>query len=141
MTVKKGDKIKVEYTGKFEDGTVFDSSQKHDAPLEFTVGEGQVIPGFDNAVIGKNVGDEMDITIAPKDGYGEHNPELVKDFPRSQLPPEAKVDDMILLTDPSGREFPSRVAKLTDEHATIDLNYPLAGKTLLFKIKILEVVQ
>ena len=87
MTViKKGDKVKVEYTGSLEDGTVFDSSKNHDAPLEFVVGSGQLIKGFDDAVIGMKVGDEKEISLPPEEAYGQHNPEFVISLGPSQFP-------------------------------------------------------
>jgi len=138
MTIKKGDKIKVEYTGTLEDGTVFDTSEGK-APLEFEVGSGQIIKGFDEGVIGMNVGEEKDIKIEPKDAYGERNDQLLKKVPREQLPKEQepKVGMMLLLKSPDGaQQVPAKITEVNDKEITIDLNHPLAGKTLNFKIKI-----
>ena len=85
--IKKGDKIKVEYVGMLEDGTVFDSSEKQKGPIEFIVGEGQVITGFDNAVVGMKKGEEKEVEIPPDEGYGQHQSELVKELPRECFPP------------------------------------------------------
>jgi len=141
--VKKGDKIKVEYVGSLEDGTVFDSSENHNEPLEFTVGEGQIIKGFDDAVVGMNVGDEKEISLPPEEAYGEHNPEFVKDMPRNMFPKEQDITPgMVFMVDlQDGRKIQVRVNKVSDDSVTIDLNPPLAGKTLKFKIKILEISQ
>ena len=119
MTIKQGDRIKVEYTGTFDDGTVFDTS-KGKGPLEFEVGSGQIIPGFDKAVVGMKKGGEKKIKIDPKDAYGDYNSQLVKEIPRRVLPP-------------------ARITGVTDEHVTIDLNHPLAGKKLNFNVKIVDI--
>ncbi|MCK5373322.1 MAG: FKBP-type peptidyl-prolyl cis-trans isomerase, partial [Candidatus Aenigmarchaeota archaeon] len=86
MPVKKGDKVKVEYTGTLEDGTVFDSSEKHGEPLEFEVGAGQMIKGFDDAVVDMEKGDEKEITLKPADAYGDPNPQLIQKVPKDKLP-------------------------------------------------------
>jgi peptidylprolyl isomerase len=139
--VKKGDKVKVEYTGTLEDGSVFDSSDKHDTPIEFTVGSGQLIKGFENAVIGMKVGEEKEIKVPPDEAYGQHNPELVKDMPRNIFPENKEIaPGMIFLVSlQDGRQIPVWISKISENSVTVDLNPPLAGKTLTFKIKILEI--
>ena len=139
MAVKKGDKIKIEYTGTLEDGTVFDSSEKHGQPSEFEVGSGMVIPGFDKAVMGMEKDEEKEVTIQPADAYGEPNPQLVKDIPKDQLPPEAKEGAMLMMQLPNGAKMPAKITKMTEENATLDLNHPLAGKVLKFKIKVVDI--
>ena len=140
MTIKKGDKIKVEYTGTLEDGTVFDSSEKHGKPLEFEVGAGQIIKGFDEAVTGMKKGEEKEITLEPKDAYGDPNPALVKKVPKEQLPkePEPKKGMMLALATPDGKQFPAMIKEVDEKEVSIDLNHPLAGKKLKFKIKIID---
>ena len=144
MAIEKGNKVKILYTGTLEDGTVFDSSENHNnEPLEFEVGSGMVIPGFDNAVMGMEKDEEKEVKIEPKDAYGEHNPELVKEFPKEQMPklPEGKelVAGMILgMQTPEGQQMPVRVSKVTEDKVELDLNPPLAGKILNFKIKIVD---
>jgi FKBP-type peptidyl-prolyl cis-trans isomerase 2 len=140
MTIKKGDKIKVEYTGTLEDGTVFDSSEKQGKPLEFEVGAGQLIKGFDEAVVGMKKGEEKEITLEPKDAYGDPNPQLVKKVPREQLPkePEPKPGMMLALATPDGKQFPAMIKEVDEKEVSIDLNHPLAGKKLKFKIKIVD---
>jgi FKBP-type peptidyl-prolyl cis-trans isomerase 2 len=142
MPIKKGDKVKIEYKGTFEDGTVFDSTKKQGEPLEFEVGSGQLITGFDNAVLGMNKNEEKEVTINPEDAYGEHKPDLKKKVPRAQLPQneELKPGMMLMLTLPDGMQFTALVSELDEETVTIDLNHPLAGKTLIFKIKVLDIV-
>ena len=137
-TVAKGDKIKVDYTGTFDDGTVFDASEKHGQPLEFEVGSGQVIKGFDDAVIGMKEGQEKKMVIPPAEAYGEVKAELRKKVPRKQLPPdqEPKVGMILAVGLPNGMQFPAWIVEVAKEDVTIDLNHPLAGKTLHFKIKV-----
>jgi FKBP-type peptidyl-prolyl cis-trans isomerase 2 len=141
MSVKKGDKIKVEYTGTLEDGTVFDSSEAHGQPLEFEVGSGQLIKGFDDAVVGMEVGEEKEIKIQPSEAYGDHNPELVKKVPKEQFPKEKdlKPGMILLIKLPNEIQVPVRIAEVTDDEITLDLNHPLAGKVLIFKIKVVEI--
>ena len=139
--IKKGDKIKVEYEGKLEDGTVFDSSEKVGKPLEFEVGSGQLIRGFDDAVIGMKKGEEKEVKLKPEDAYGQPNPQLLKKIPKEQLPADKELKPgMILgLSLPNGAKMPAIIKEVTDKEITLDLNHPLAGKTLTFKIKIIDI--
>ncbi len=139
MTVKKGDKIKVEYTGTFEDGTVFDSSERHGQPLEFEAGAGMVVPGFDNAVIGMEKGEEKEVTIQPEDAYGQPNEEFVRDIPKDKMPEGVEKGMVLGMKLPNGHQMPAKVLEVTDEHVKVDLNHPLAGKVLKFKIKVVEI--
>jgi len=141
MPVKKGDKIKVEYTGTLDDGTVFDTSERK-APLEFEVGAGKIIKGFDNAVIGMEKGQEKEIKLKPEESYGNPNPELVKKIPKTVLPKgqEPKQGMMIVMKTKEGQQIPARIAEVTDKDITIDLNHPLAGRTLNFKIKVADII-
>ena len=127
MPVKKGDKVKVEYVGTLDDGTVFDSTEKHGEPIEFEVGSGQLIPGFDKAVLGMDKNEEKDVRIEPDDAYGEHNPGLTKKIPKSQLPKNDELAPgmMLMLTLPNGMQFTAMVAEVDTETVTIDLNHPL----------------
>ena len=141
MEVKKGNKIKVEYEGKLEDGTVFDASSKHGKPLEFQAGSGMVIPGFYNAVIGMKKDEEKEITIKPEDAYGMPNAEMVKKVPKEQFPKdkEIKVGMMLGLGLPTGQQIPATIKEVGEKEVTLDMNHPLAGKTLKFKIKIVDI--
>jgi len=139
MTVKKGDKIKVEYTGSFEDGEVFDASEKHGQPLEFEAGKGMVVPGFDAAVVGMNAGEEKKITLKPDEAYGVPNEQAIQKVPKDKFPPEAKEGMMIGVPLPSGQQIPAKITKIDDKEVTIDMNHPLAGKTLVFKIKVVSI--
>lgn len=143
MAIKKGDKVSIDYEGKLEDGTVFDSSSHgdHSHPLEFEVGSGQVIKGFEEAVMGMKKGEEKEFDIEPQDAYGDHNPESKRDILRSSLPPEQKPKKgmTLVINDPSGHQAPVKILAVDDKNITIDLNHPLAGKKLNFKIKIADV--
>jgi len=141
MGVKKGDTIKVEYTGTLEDGTVFDSSERAGKPLEFEVGAGKLIKGFDDAVIDMEKGDEKEITLQPEEAYGHPNPDLVKKVPKDRMPKEQEVKPGMLLAMalPNGQQIPATVTSVDEKEVTIDLNPPLAGKVLKFKIKIVEI--
>jgi FKBP-type peptidyl-prolyl cis-trans isomerase 2 len=141
LPVKKGDKIKVEYTGKLDDGTVFDSSEKHGEPLEFEVGSGQVIPGFDDAVTGMKKGEEKEFRLEPDEAYGPKDPNLVKALPKSQLPKdqEVKAGMMFIINLPNGMQIPATVVEVTEQEVTLDLNHPMAGEALNFKIKVVEI--
>ena len=141
MAIKKGKKVKIEYEGKLEDGTVFDSSEKHGQPLEFEVGSGQVIKGFDDAVSGMKKGEEKEFSIEPEEAYGKRNPDLEKEIPRKALPQdqEPKEGMMLMMGTPDGQRFPAKIIKVGKEKVTIDLNHPLAGKKLIFKIKVVDV--
>jgi FKBP-type peptidyl-prolyl cis-trans isomerase 2 len=141
MALKKGDKVKVEYTGKLDDGTVFDSSEKHGKPLEFEIGTGMIIPGFEKAVVEMKAGQEKEIKLKPEEGYGVPNPQLVKKIPREQLPKEQEPKEgmMLVLTLPNGHQVPSKIIKVDDKEVTLDLNHPLAGKNLNFKLKLVSV--
>ena len=139
MAVEKGNTIKVEYTGSFESGEVFDASEKHGKPLEFKAGEGMVVPGFDNAVIGMKVGEEKTVTLKPEKAYGMLNPQAIQKVPKDKFPAEAKEGMMIGVPLPNGQQLPAKITKITDTEVTIDMNNPMAGKTLVFKIKIVSI--
>jgi peptidylprolyl isomerase len=139
--VKEGNKIKVEYTGSLDDGTVFDSSEKHGQPLEFEVGKKQVIPGFEKAVIGMKKGEEKEVKINAADAYGEPNPEAVQKVPKEKMPTrqELKEGMLLVMNLPNGMKVPAKIVKVEDKEVTIDFNHPLAGKDLNFKIKVVEI--
>lgn len=138
MTVKEGSTVQVEYTGKLADGTVFDTSEGRD-PLQFTIGQQQVIPGFEEGVMGMAVGDSKEIVIEPDNAYGQPRDDLVQQVPRERLPQEAEVGSMLAVSVAPGQQIPATVKELSDESATLDLNHPLAGKTLHFSITVKDV--
>jgi len=142
MTAKKDSKVKVHYTGTLkEDGSQFDSSAGRE-PLEFTLGEGMVIAGFEKAVIGKSVGDSVTVEILPEEGYGTPNDELVFQVRKDQIPPnvELEEDTMLEIRTEDGSPAYVRITAFDDEMVTLDGNHPLAGKTLVFDIEVVEVI-
>lgn len=138
MTAKNGDKVKIEYTGTLEDGTIFDSSADHGNPLEFEVGSGQVIKGFDDAILGMKEGEEKQFSIEPADAYGEHDPTLVQKVPREIFPQDAELVPGLLFEAglPTGEKVPATITDVQGGIVSVDLNHPLAGKKLNFKIKL-----
>ncbi|MBI4181973.1 MAG: peptidylprolyl isomerase [Candidatus Aenigmarchaeota archaeon] len=140
--VQAGDRIQVEYEGKLEDGKVFDRSAAHGKPLEFEVGKGQVIPGFEQAVVGMRPGQTTTVQIPPKEAYGMPKPELQRELPRSRLPKdrEPEVGMMLLMGLPDGRQLPVRITKVSPAAVTLDLNHPLAGHILTFTITIASIL-
>jgi FKBP-type peptidyl-prolyl cis-trans isomerase 2 len=142
MKAEKGDTVKVEYEGKLEDGEVFDSTEKHGGkPLEFKIGAGQMIPGFDKAVEGMSVGETKNVTLKPSEAYGDHKPFLVRQIPTESLPKDQKLKAgmMIGMHMPNGINIEAKIVKVTKKGADIDMNHPLAGKTLLFKVKLVDI--
>ncbi len=140
MAVKKGEWIKVEYEGTFDDGTVFDSTQMNGGtPLKFQVGVGQLIKGFDNSVINKNLGDEYSIRLEPSEAYGEHKEGMTQRVPKSQFPKGIDLQPglMLMVMGPQG-QIPASIKSIEEKEVIIDLNHPMAGKVLNFKIKIIE---
>ncbi|MCL5975987.1 MAG: peptidylprolyl isomerase [Candidatus Parvarchaeota archaeon] len=130
--VKKGDKIQVIYTGYLEDGSVFDSNEGKDA-LSFEVGAGQVIKGFDDAVVGMKVGENKSITIKPEEAYGERHEEMVIKIPKTQFQGEEVKEGMMVS---SNNGMQATVVAVNENDVTLDFNFPLAGKTLKFDIKV-----
>ncbi len=128
-----GDTVHIHYTGTLADGTEFDSSRGR-APLSFTLGSGQVVPGFDAAVDGMETGETKTVTIPAADAYGEHDPENTLVVPVDQLPAGVQVGDQLGLTTPDGQQMPVTVSAIDEAGATIDANHELAGKALTFEI-------
>ena len=137
---KSGDTVRIHYTGKLDDGTQFDSSSGRE-PLEFALGSGQVIPGFDSAVDGMAVGESKTVTIPPADAYGEKHPQLVQEVPKSALPPEIEpqVGMHLQSQTPDGQTSPLIVTDVAEEKITVDGNHPLAGQDLTFDIELVEI--
>jgi peptidylprolyl isomerase len=136
---KNGDHVRVHYTGKLEDGQVFDSSRDGD-PLEFTVGAGEVIPGFDEGVRGMQVGESKTIEIEPEDAYGPRRDQLVTQVSReaAQFPVEPQAGMRFGLPLQDGNQIEVVVTEVTDTHVTIDGNHPLAGEKLIFDVELVE---
>ena len=131
-----GDTVRVHYTGTLDDGSEFDSSAGRE-PLEFTLGSGQVIPGFDNAVAGMAVGDTKTVTMGPDDAYGTSDPDLVQVVERGRIPPDIALEVGMLLS-AGGQRL--QVTAFDDESVTLDANHPLAGKALTFALELVDFV-
>ena len=140
--VKSGDVVKVHYTGKLANGEQFDSSIGKD-PLEFTVGAGQMIAGFDAALPGMKVGDKKTINIVAKDGYGETDETAIIEFPKENVPADMKLEigQQLTLSDQQGQPFPVVVKEVKDDIVILDANHFLAGKELVFDIELVEIGQ
>jgi peptidylprolyl isomerase len=138
---KNGDTVRVHYTGKLQDGTVFDSSTNRD-PLQFTIGGGDVIPGFEKAVVGMSPGESKDQTISAEQAYGPHRDELMVKVDKKNLPADLNVGvgQHLKATDREGRVTNVMVAEVSESSVTLDANHPLAGKDLRFEIELVEVV-
>ena len=139
-TVKNGDVVKVHYTGKLVNGEQFDSSADRE-PLEFTVGAGQMIKGFDDAMPGMNLGEKKTINIAPEDGYGPRNEEAIIEFPKENVPAEMVIEPGMPLTlsDQAGNPVPVIVVEVKDDIIILDANHFLAGQELIFDIELVEI--
>jgi peptidylprolyl isomerase len=137
---KYGDTVMVHYEGKLSDGTVFDASVGGD-PLEFTIGEGQIIQGFEQAVVGMNIGESKTTTIPSDQAYGPHQSELVVNVDRTQLPPDLQIEigQQLQIQQAPGQFIPVTVTDVSDQKVTLDANHPLAGKDLVFDIQLMEI--
>lgn len=147
---KQGDTVRVHYTGRLPGGEVFDSSECKDdgcgcgdgSPLEFTIGAQQVIPGFEAGVIGLAPGESKTVTIAVEDAYGPHNPEMVIEVPRSEIPDhlDLTLGNHLQMSQENGQTFTVLITEVTDTMVTLDANHPLAGRELTFDLKLVEIV-
>jgi peptidylprolyl isomerase len=139
--VKKGDKVKLHYTGRLKDGKVFDSSKDRE-PIQFEAGSGEIIPGLDEAIIGMEPGEKKDISVASDNAYGNYDKKLLIDIPKDKLPEDVKPEKgaVLNLVDKQGRSIPSKVTEIKENSIQVDANHPLAGKDLDFEIELVEIV-
>ncbi len=138
--VENGLFVSVAYTGTLDNGEVFDTSEgRH--PLEFQIGSGQLIKGFEDAVIGLSLNDKKEFTLQPDEAYGQRDDERVHDFPRTELPTgvDPKVGDTVSFSTPEGQQIPARLIKMDDVNLTFDLNHPLAGESLTFAVEVVGI--
>ena len=136
-----GDTVKITYTGKLNDGTVFDSSEGRD-PLEFVIGENTIIPTLEASVIGMNIGDKATVEVTAENAYGPHQPDAIQTVQRSMIPAEVElaIGAQLQATAPDGQVLVLTVASIEDTTVTLDGNHPLAGQDLTFDIELMEVV-
>ena len=140
QNVENGLFVSVAYTGTLENGEVFDTSEGR-RPLEFQTGTGQLIKGFEDAVMGMAVNEKKEFTLEPEEAYGLRDEDQVHAFPRSELPEGVtpKVGDTVTFSSPEGQQIPARLIEMDEENLTFDLNHPLAGKTLTFAIEVVGI--
>jgi peptidylprolyl isomerase len=145
---KTGDKVTVHYTGRLEGGEVFDSSECREddcgcesGPLVFTIGEGNVIPGFEQAIIGMSPGDTRTVVIPVDQAYGERIDDMVAVVDRKEIPPDLilEVGNQLEVTQQDGSAFPVIITEVTESNVTLDANHPLAGKELTFDLRLVEI--
>lgn len=138
--VQKGDTVNVHYHGRLADGTTFDSSEGRE-PLQFTAGSGQVIKGFDDAVMGMQAGEKKSVNIPVADAYGERNEDMIMEYPISDFPADMKpeVGMELQMGDDSGNVFPVVIVEVNAETVMLDANHPLAGQDLIFDVELVSV--
>ena len=134
--VQSGDVVRVHYTGSLDDGTVFDSSREEGDPIAFVVGEGQLIPGFESAVVGMAVGETRQVRLEPDEAFGQRDERLVATVSREGAPDDLEVGDIVIIDQEGHR---ATVLQVTDEELTLDLNHSLAGKALNFEIELVDI--
>ncbi|NTU68753.1 MAG: peptidylprolyl isomerase [Chlorobiaceae bacterium] len=139
--VKQGDTVRVHYTGTFDDGMVFDTSAERE-PLQFTIGSGQVIPGFDNAVLNMAIGEKKQVNIPAEEAYGPRSEELVAEIGRDKLPADLEVEigQQLQVGLADGGQTVVLIVDLNDETVTLDANHPMAGMDLNFELELIEIL-
>jgi FKBP-type peptidyl-prolyl cis-trans isomerase 2 len=137
---QEGDTVKVHYTGKLDNGMVFDSSKNRD-PLEFKLGAGQVIKGFEKGVIGMQTGESKTIKLSPDEAYGAEREELIAEVKKDEIPDNINpsIGQRLSLRQPDGNAVNVTISDITEKTITLDANHPLAGKTLIFDIELVEI--
>ena len=141
MKIQQGNKVKAHYEGTLNDGTIFDSSYKRENPITFQAGVGQMIPGFDNAVMGMEIGEKKTVTITSEEAYGPHNPEGIVAVPNENFPPDfaPQPETIINGQNENGEPIQALVLEVRENDVILDLNHPLAGEDLTFVIEILDI--
>ncbi len=137
---KKGDTVKIHYHGRLTDGTTFDSSEGRE-PLEFELGGGMVIAGFDLGVTGMTIGEKKTVNIAAAEAYGEKNEEMILEFPKTQFPEDMipEIGMQLNMSNSQGQNFPVVIVEVREELVILDANHPLAGKELIFDLELVEI--
>ncbi len=138
--VKNGDTVNVHYHGKLTDGSTFDSSEGRE-PLQFTVGQGQVIKGFDEALVDMKIGDKKTVHIPVGEAYGERREDMLMEYPKNDFPPDMKPEAgmQLQMSDNQGNVFPVVIAEVLEDAVVLDANHPLAGQDLVFDIELVSI--
>lgn len=142
VTVSNGSNVKVHYVGTYaESGEEFDNSHTRGAPIEFTVGNGSMITGFENAVIGMSTGDVKEITVEPNEAYGSYRDELVNNFPKTNFPDDFdfSVGSFVQANNTEGQTLYGKIKSVESDQVEVDFNHPLAGETINFKIELVSI--
>jgi FKBP-type peptidyl-prolyl cis-trans isomerase 2 len=141
MKIEKGNKVKVHYVGTLNDGEEFDNSYKRGEPIEFTVGQGQMIKGFDNGVLDLEVGDKKTLNLSPEDAYGLVDERAHIPVERSNFPPDFKfeIGEMVQGRTQQGMPINAKILEISDNEVLLDMNHPLAGKSLNFDVEVMEI--
>lgn len=141
MQIQNGSRVKIHYIGKLDDGTVFDTSlQEGRQPLEFTIGEGKMIPGFENGLLGMEIGEKKTISMSPSDAYGETRDDLLFEVPMTNVPPNVEIGATLQAEFQDGNPVIFTVTEIKHDTVVLDGNHPLAGKNLTFDIEVVELV-
>lgn len=140
QAAKAGDTLRIHYTGRLDDGTVFDKSEGRE-PLQFTLGTGEIIPGLDRGVMGMEVGETREVKVAPEEAYGARDEGRVQSVPREAIPGHIPTEPgtQLSVQTQEGQTIPVVVSNATDSHVELDANHPLAGKTLTFDVTLVEI--
>ena len=140
QAAQAGDKLRIHYTGRLDDGTVFDHSEGKE-PLEFIAGSGEIIPGLDEGVIGMAVGETREVTIPPENAYGPRDEDRIQSVPRDAIPDHIPTEPgtQLSVQTQDGQTIPVVVANTTEDHVELDANHPLAGRTLTFDVTLVEI--
>jgi len=136
--VKNGDTVFVHYTGKLENGLIFDTSKSRE-PLEVKIGEGMVIPGFENGLLEMSIGEKKVLEIEKEDGYGEKNDYMIQEAPKDKVPQDVKLGDMLQATSPAG-PINFTVVEIKEDVVILDGNHPLAGENLVFEVEVVDII-
>jgi FKBP-type peptidyl-prolyl cis-trans isomerase SlpA len=136
--IESGNTVKVHYTGTFENGEVFDSSVERNEPISFTIGSKQVIPGFENALLGMTIGESKKVTLAPEEAYGNVINEMIQEVDKTLVPPTVKVGEVLTSQTEQG-QFNVVVREVNENTVLLDGNHPMAGKTLVFELEVVEI--
>lgn len=136
--ITKGNTVEVHYTGRFVDGEVFDSSEGKD-PLQFEVGSGQIIPGFEDAIMGKQIGEKVTVTVSPEQAYGPIREDLVVEVPADKMPGPVEVGQLLQADGGEGQVVQVIVRDVKEDLVVIDGNHPLAGQELVFEIEVVSI--
>ncbi|MHA1584738.1 MAG: FKBP-type peptidyl-prolyl cis-trans isomerase [Promethearchaeota archaeon] len=143
MKVERGMKVRLEYVGILDDGTEFDKSRKDEKALVVVVEEKKLIHGFFEAILGMEIGQEKEFDLYPKDAYGDYHDELREKVPKSQFPEDhmPEVGEIFMGETENGQRIPCKIHEVGEDYVIVDMNHPLAGKTLHFKIKLLDIIE